>query len=149
MKLNTILFFCAVLGLGCGQASDKTITADAIAIPMTSDGKIDTAKLPKMEFEQEIYDFGKIEEGEKVAFSFRLKNTGSTPLVISNASASCGCTVPKKPEDPIAPGENATIDIVFNSEGKIGLQNKTVTITANTVPNTKILYLRGEVVAAQ
>ena len=127
----------------CNQ--NHSISADAIQNPMTADGKIDMDRVPVMVFEQEIYDFGKIEEGEKVSFAFKFKNTGKTPLIISDAAASCGCTVPEKPEDPIEPGQEGLINVVFNSTGKMGLQNKSITLLANTIPNTKVLYLRGEV----
>jgi hypothetical protein len=114
-------------------------------VPLTADGKVDESKLPKFEFSSESYDFGKIKQGEKVKFSFKFKNTGAIPLIISSASASCGCTVPSYPEDPIAPGAEAVIDVEFDSNGKLGMQTKTVTLVANTIPNTKVLYLRGEI----
>ncbi|MFN5705255.1 MAG: DUF1573 domain-containing protein [bacterium] len=117
----------------------------SVEVPLTEDGKVDETKLPKFEFASESYDFGKIKQGEKVKFSFKFKNTGSTPLIISSASASCGCTVPSYPEDPIAPGAEALIDVEFDSNGKMGMQTKTVTLVANTIPNTKVLYLRGEI----
>src|SRR4028118_1304797 len=66
-----------------------------------------------------VYDFGKITDGEKVEFSFRFKNTGKNPLVVSEASASCGCTVPEKPDEPIRPGETGFIKVAFNSQGRV------------------------------
>lgn len=139
----TISFFTTE---ACKESSDKgKINASAVETPLTPDGKIDTSKLPQFQFVNETYDFGKIVQGEKVSYSFRFKNTGKTPLIISNASASCGCTVPSYPEEPIQPGDEGIINVVFDSKGKTGLQNRTVTIAANTLPNTKVLYLRGEV----
>ncbi len=129
--------------LACG---DKTNKAVNVEVPLTSDGKVDTTKLPKFQFSQEAYDFGTIKQGEKVSYSFIFKNTGATPLIISSASASCGCTVPSYPEEPIQPGEESKIDVVFDSNGKMGMQTKTITLVANTIPNTKVLYLRGEIV---
>lgn len=143
MKKITLVLIAAGMVAACGH-SHKT-TMDAVELPMTADGKVDMEKIPVIEFQQEIYDFGKIVEGEKVSFSFKFKNTGKTPLIISDASASCGCTVPDKPEEPIEPGAEGLINVVFNSAGKMGLQNKSITILANTIPNTKTLYLRGEV----
>ncbi len=93
--------------------------------------------------EESSYDFGKIKEGEIVEKSFAFKNTGEGPLVISNISASCGCTTPEWPKDPIAPGAESTILVRFNSTGKSGPQNKTVTITANTEPAVTELYIKG------
>lgn len=93
------------------------------------------------------FDFGTITEGEKVEYSYRFKNTGSTPLMIVSASASCGCTVPEKPEKPILPGETSYIKVVFNSQGKVGQNHKDITVIANTSPAFPTLKLSGEVTA--
>ena len=92
-----------------------------------------------------VYDFGKIAEGENVEFSYRFKNTGSNPLIVSNVSASCGCTVPEKPEAPIKPGETGFIKVKFNSEGRPGMAHKTVNVLANASPAFPELLLKGEV----
>lgn len=142
--MKKILVILSVISfIACG---DKTNKAVSVEVPLTADGKVDTTKLPKFQFNQDAYDFGTIKQGEKVSYSFIFKNTGSTPLIISSASASCGCTVPSYPEEPIQPGEESKIDVVFDSNGKMGMQTKTITLVANTIPNTKVLYLRGEIV---
>lgn len=141
--MKKVFVFIAFIALvACGQKEQKSMS---IEVPLTSEGKVDTANLPKFSFTQDSYDFGKIKQGEKVSYSFTFKNTGKTPLIISSASASCGCTVPSYPEEPIQPGEESKIDVVFDSSNKMGMQTKTVTIVANTIPNTKVLYLRGEI----
>ena len=94
-----------------------------------------------------VFDFGKVTDGEIVEFSYRFKNTGSLPLVISNATASCGCTVPEKPEAPIKPGETGYIKVKFNSAGRVGVAHKTVTVTSNAAPAFPELLLKGEVLA--
>ena len=81
-----------------------------------------------------VYNFGNITEGEKVTYNFRFKNSGKKPLVITSTSASCGCTVPEKPEKPILPGETGFIKVVFNSKGKVGHNEKTITVVPNTNP---------------
>ena len=91
------------------------------------------------------YNFGTITEGEKVEYSYRFKNTGTNPLVIFNATASCGCTVPEKPEKPILPGETGFIKVVFNSSGKRGHNEKDVNITSNANPAFPPLKLMGEI----
>ena len=96
-----------------------------------------------------LYNFGAITEGEKVTYSFRFKNTGKKPLIITNTTASCGCTVPEKPEKPILPEETAFIKVVFNSKGKAGMNNKTITVTSNARPEFPQLLLNGEVVPAK
>lgn len=99
----------------------------------------------KMAFSESTYDFGTATEGEKVEHIYKFKNTGNDPLIISDAKGSCGCTVPQWPKKPIAPGKSGEIKVVFDSKGKAGKQNKTVTITANTEPATTTINITGEV----
>lgn len=141
LYFQVIVFVSALIACESKQDSNKV----SIEVPLTADGKVDESKLPKFEFASESYDFGKIKQGEKVKFSFKFKNSGSQPLIISSASASCGCTVPSYPEEPVAPGAEAIINVEFDSNGKLGMQTKTITLVANTIPNTKVLYLRGEI----
>lgn len=101
---------------------------------------------PSMKFVEETYDFGKIKDGEKVSYDFIFKNEGKTPLIIKDATATCGCTVPEWPKEPVAPGQSGKISVVFNSAGKSGLQDKIVTITANTVPAQTQIHLVGEII---
>lgn len=137
-----LILFTVIAMVSCGKKEQKSMS---IEVPLTNDGKVDTSKLPKFTFVQDVFDFGQIKQGEKVSYSYKFKNTGSTPLIISSASASCGCTVPSYPEEPIQPGEESKIDVVFDSNGKMGMQTKTITLVSNTIPNTKVLYLRGEI----
>ncbi|WP_462252765.1 DUF1573 domain-containing protein [Ferruginibacter sp.] len=92
-----------------------------------------------------VYNFGTVADGEKVAFSFRFKNAGTNPLVIFDASATCGCTIPEKPEQPILPGETGFIKVVFNSSGKKGHNEKVINVTSNARPIFPPLKLIGEV----
>jgi hypothetical protein len=96
-----------------------------------------------------VYNFGTVTDGEKVEYSFRFRNTGKNPLIVSNATASCGCTVPEKPEEPVRPGETGFIKVVFNSEGRVGPAHKTVTVISNAYPGFPLLELKGDVVAAK
>ena len=82
-------------------------------------------------FKEKSVDFGDITQGDKVSHTFELTNTGTTPLIISNVAATCGCTVPSWPKDPIAPGAKAKIEVSFNSAGKMGKQNSVVRIYSN------------------
>jgi len=92
-----------------------------------------------------LHHFGTVKEGTPVEYSFKFKNTGSKPLVITDAHASCGCTVPEKPEQPIRPGETGVIKVVFNSKGRNGHQEKTITVNSNARPEFGALILTGEV----
>lgn len=95
------------------------------------------------------YNFGKVTDGEKVEYSYRFRNTGNKPLVVVQATASCGCTVPQKPEKPVMPGEIGFIKIVFDSKNRVGNANKTITVESNANPGFPPLILTGDVVAAK
>lgn len=101
--------------------------------------------VPEFEFEEESFDFGTINEGDIVTHVFEFTNTGEAPLIISNASASCGCTVPEWPKEPIPVGGTGNIKVQFNSRNKPGIQNKTVSITANTYPKLTRLRIKANV----
>ncbi|MBL7862422.1 MAG: DUF1573 domain-containing protein [Cyclobacteriaceae bacterium] len=91
-----------------------------------------TPKGAMISWETARHDFGDIVQGEKVEHTFTFTNTGDQPLVITNVEVTCGCTTPKGwPRDPIMPGHNGELTVAFDSTGKIGRQNKVVTITSN------------------
>ncbi len=94
-------------------------------------------------FKETTFDFGKIKQGDKAEHNFTFTNTGKEPLILSNVKTSCGCTVPKWPRKPIAPGKSEVINVVFNSRGKRNAQNKKITITANTEPKNTYIYMKG------
>ena len=96
-------------------------------------------------FNEEEFNFGTIMQGDQVKHDFEFVNTGKEPLIISNAAGSCGCTVPEWPKEPIAPGAKATIKVTFNSAGKQGVQDKTVTLSSNAKQNPLVLHLKGNV----
>lgn len=108
--------------------------------------EVDPATAANVVFAENEFDFGTLEEGEKVEHVFKFENTSANPLTISNARGSCGCTVPEWPKEPIAPGESGEIKVKFDSKGKKGKQNKTVTITANTIPGNTILTIMSDVI---
>ncbi|MEJ2003417.1 MAG: DUF1573 domain-containing protein [Cyclobacteriaceae bacterium] len=101
--------------------------------------------LPAFSFGQVEHDFGTINEGDVVEHTFTFTNNGEAPLVIENAVGSCGCTVPTYTRKPIAVGETGEILVKFDSKGKPNLQNKTVTITANTWPKKTMLRIKAMV----
>ncbi|MDO3641158.1 DUF1573 domain-containing protein [Mucilaginibacter sp. L3T2-6] len=98
-----------------------------------------------MKFEKETHDFGKIKAGDLVTYDFKFTNAGKAPLIITDAVATCGCTKPEYSKTPIKPGESSSIHVTFNSAGKVGLQDKQITITANTNPAQNRVHLIGEV----
>jgi hypothetical protein len=88
---------------------------------------------PKIVFEESVHNFGDINQGDVVSHTFKFTNEGTEPLVLSNVLTSCGCTAPNWSRDPIPPGEEGEITVRFNSRGKIGRQNKTITIVSNAL----------------
>jgi hypothetical protein len=101
-------------------------------------------KMPVMALvDSATYDFGTIKEGEIVEKKFTFRNKGQFPLIINNVTASCGCTIPEWPREPIAPDAESSIVVRFNSKGKPGPQVKTVTVFANTEPAISELRLQG------
>lgn len=98
-------------------------------------------------FKEPKKDFGKVLASSTNKHTFVFTNTGTEPLVISNAKGSCGCTVPKWPQEPIAPGETGEISVEYKPAGQSGVQTKFVTITANTNPATTQLTITGDIQA--
>lgn len=125
---------------------DGTITnADLIRNPVAVDGQLDSVNVARMDFVSPDYNFGTVTEGDIVENAFHFTNTGRVPLLISDARATCGCTVPNWPKHPIPPGDSGTITVVFDTKNKNGQQAKPITITANTFPSTTEVRLLGRV----
>lgn len=138
----SILFL--IFGWACQQNDEEKLSTNLVNNPKTGSGT-ESEQVPEWKFDQEVYEFGQVSQGEKVIHDFTFTNIGKADLIITSAQGSCGCTVPEYPQHPIKPGEKGIIHVVFDTNGKIGKQNKTVTLVANTIPNTKVLALKGEV----
>ena len=100
---------------------------------------------PAITFEEVKYDFGSVVQGGTVDHTFKFKNTGTAPLVINNIGVSCGCTTPEWTKAPVLPGKTGTIAAHFNSTGKVGMQNKVLTIEPNAAAGSTTVSLVGEV----
>ncbi|WP_210517214.1 DUF1573 domain-containing protein [Hymenobacter terricola] len=118
-------------------------TAQAQATPPAA--KAGTTAGPAITFEEVKYDFGSVVQGGTVDHTFKFKNTGTAPLVISNIGVSCGCTTPEWTKAPVMPGKTGTIAAHFNSTGKMGMQNKVLTIESNATAGSTTVSLVGEV----
>lgn len=101
----------------------------------------------EIEFEKTVHDFGKLKQHGDASTEFKFTNTGSEPLIISNAKGSCGCTVPEWPREPIQPGETSSIKVKYDSK-RLGPINKSVTITSNGSEQPKVLRIKGNIAAA-
>ena len=123
----------------------------SISSASTDDANLSIASgpVPSFEFSEESFDFGNIKEGDEVSHTFSFTNVGEAPLIIESAKGSCGCTVPNWPKNPIPVGGTGDIEVKFNSKGKPGQQNKTVTITANTNPTITRLTIKANVEKAE
>lgn len=126
---------------------DAVSTTD-LNMPASGYKNVDPARLPVMTFDSTSRSMGRIAEGVQVEKIYGFENTGKTDLVLTDVRASCGCTVAKGwPRMPVPPGGRGEITVAFNSEGRPGMQHKTITVVANTDPPTSVLTLNGEVVA--
>jgi len=141
MKRSGLILIAVSFLFACNQSGKTTATgADSTKVTAAN-----AANSPVMKFESESHDFGKIKQGDKTSYGFKFINTGKSPLIISNAVASCGCTTPEWPKTPLQPGQGGEIKVTFNSANKSGLQDKLITITANTNPAQSMVHLIGEV----
>lgn len=139
----------AVLSLGllsifvfisCKENASSKIKTDNVAVAAERDQA--AKNLPVMEFEESEHDFGTIEQGTPQETIFTFTNTGNAPLIIADAKSTCGCTVPKKPDAPIAPGEKGELLVKFNGTGN-GPVTKTITVTANTEKGQELLRIKA------
>jgi len=96
-------------------------------------------------FKETTHDYGEVPEGPTAETDFEFKNTGKSPIVISEAHGSCGCTVPKWPQEPIMPGKKGLIHVTYNTQGRQGPISKDVTINSNAQQKTMVLHITGTV----
>ena len=141
------LILLSLFLVSCSTSSDeKKITTDLVNSPLTANRDAEKVLTPSIQMYESSYDFGELQQGESVTHDFIFKNTGNSDLIITAAKGSCGCTVPEWPKNPIVKGEEGIIKVTFNSAGKSGKQNKTVTLVSNAIPNTKVLTINGNVI---
>jgi hypothetical protein len=117
--------------------------AKLIEIPTTKEGQIDTAQIALITFEESVFEFDTINEGDVIEHTFNFTNPGKKPLFILQTNSSCGCTVANYSKEAIQPGESGSISISFNSKGKSGQQNRKISVITNSYPNEKLIMLKG------
>jgi len=142
----TFVLFVACQGTTAKKVNSST-TASSPATPSASSaGTAKTTGVPVMTFDKTSHDFGTINEGDKVTTTFGFTNTGDADLIIVDARGSCGCTVPEYPKNKaIAPGETGSIVVSFDSSNKPGIQQKSVTLSANTASGREMLRIKSSV----
>ena len=133
---------------GMNAAANEAAANPVVDNPnVTDETAAPNPNAPVMSFAVSEHDFGDIQPGSVVKHTFEFSNTGKSPLLIENATASCGCTTPNWTKEPIAPGGKGTIDVQFDSHGKMGIQNKEVAIQANTQPNITKVVIKANVLS--
>jgi len=154
MKTNLLFAGIFMIVIGVANAQDKKMdpaTATPASMSVTPSASVTPAAVNpsagEFKFNEEEYNFGTIKQGESVTHEFTFVNSGKEPIIITSAQGSCGCTVPVYPKEPIAKGEKAIIKVTFNSAGKMGMQDKTVTIQSNAKTNPKVIHIKGNVEA--
>jgi len=147
MKRITIIYI-AILSLviaSCKENASSKIKETNLETAKERDAVINLGS-PIIEFDKTDFDFGTINEGDVVDGAFKIKNVGKVDLLITNAKASCGCTIPVWPKEAIKPGESADLKFSFNSRGKRGVQNKSITLKTNTEKVTEVIHIKGTVI---
>jgi hypothetical protein len=130
----------------------KLLYISALILTWSFTGKAQTtpatpapdADAPTVIYETDVHDFGTIKQGDNGTYEFKFTNTGTTPVIISNAKGSCGCTVPDWPKEPIKPGQTSAIKATYDTK-RIGAFTKTVTVSSNAKEATKVLTIKGVV----
>jgi uncharacterized protein YceK len=118
---------------GCGSGNSKTAPGN------------NSAGTSEISFREYEHDFGKVAEGEKLSYIFVFDNKGTSDLIVSSASTTCGCTVPKYDAKPISPGADGKIEVVFDTSGRSGKQTKTITVKSNASKPVVLLKITAEV----
>ena len=144
MKKIVLVALMAIMVVGCGHRQ-KESDVDLIRNPRSAEGYDTNEKMPKIVFDEELHDFGRLSAGENISYSFHFRNTGDADLVISSASATCGCTVADYPKGRIAPGEEGYVTVTFKSAGKSGQQFQEVIVVTNAQPSRVRLKITAQV----
>ena len=143
---STLLLLSLLLAAACADTQKNgDIDVDLINNPNSAQGYDQSARVPKITFDSDLHDFGRITSGESISYRFHFRNTGDADLVLSGCSATCGCTVADYPRGRIAPGKEGYVTVTFNSQGKTGQQYQEVTVTSNAQPGRNILKITAQV----
>jgi len=143
MNLKVILVIVLALGLitSCKNKPENNNETNS-----SVNSEIDPDQMPVIKFDNDFANLGVVIQGEKVEHTFKFKNIGKSDLVINDAVASCGCTVPSFSKDPIVPGGEGEIKVVFNSANRTGRQMKSITVWTNAQPNQSKIQFQCEIV---
>lgn len=139
-----ILSLVIILGLISCESKSDNLSTSLVNNPNSAEGT-NVSNVPAIEFEKTEHDFGKILQGEQVSYTFKFKNVGNAPLIISSIEKTCGCTTPNYSKEPIKPGKNGKITVTYDSKGHKGFQNKRLVVKSNTNPSESIIRIKAQV----
>ena len=144
MNMFKIIFSGLVMAIfiSCGNADKNVATSETDSTAVASST---TDGIGRMEFDESVYEFGQVKEGEIVEHVFEFKNTGTAPIILSQVSASCGCTTPSYTQTPVLPGKTGEIKVKFDSNNQVGKQQKIISIASNADNGIMTVQLKGEV----
>jgi hypothetical protein len=138
-KITVIsLALVAITASNCGSGTGKNSA--------NTSAKTNSPGTSEIVFREYQHDFGKVSEGVKISYTFTFDNKGTADLVISSATTTCGCTVPKYDSKPISPGANGNLEVAFDTSGRDGMQTKTITVKSNAKTPVVLLKITAEVV---
>lgn len=140
-----ILALVIVISLVSCETKEAKLSTSLVNNPSSADGVKKGNNTPAIKFEKMEHDFGKILQGEQVSYTFKFKNVGDAPLIITSIEKTCGCTTPDFSSTPIKPGDSGKITITYDSKGHKGFQNKRLIVKANTNPSETILRIKAQV----
>ena len=140
-----ILALVIVISLVSCETKEAKLSTSLVNNPSSADGVKKGNNTPAIKFEKMEHDFGKILQGEQVSYTFKFKNVGDAPLIITSIEKTCGCTTPDFSSTPIKPGDSGKITITYDSKGHKGFQNKRLVVKANTNPSETILRIKAQV----
>lgn len=148
-KLTYSLLYLLIVCASCNNMSENLDKKKTNSINSNLDNNKNkkATKLTKICFNEDVYDFGNIKEGDSVNKVFTFKNEGGYDLTIEEASSFCGCTVPSWSKEKIAPGDNGEIDVHFHKSGDLGKQDRIIIIKANTEPKYTTISIKANILA--
>lgn len=150
MRQLLVLLTASLLLVACEKKDNTAANESATDLSQaqakeTANNTASTLPITTIQFAEESHKFGKVSEGQKVAHTFKFKNTGQSPLQITGVKPSCGCTTPSWSKNAIQPGEEGFIEVQFDSKGRLGTNKKSVEVFANTDPKVHVLAFEVEV----
>ena len=134
---------CLLVACNDGMTTDGQLSGDLVTISKSASESSD--KQAVITFDKTEHNFGTLLQGEVVTYSFHFTNSGNVPLLVSNVTTTCGCTIADYPREPIAPGKDGFIKATYDSKGHHGFQSRAITVSANTMPAQTVLRMKGEV----